>query len=196
MGRSKKARDGSSGAWSVGSLFALKGGNTQEFWLYLPARDTWYELDTIPAFGSSGRKKKVKAGADIVAADYALYALKGNKCRELWMYMVFGDGPRAVARRDGVAALDLAAVGGVQLRILPNPVLGDFAYLTAGKTPLPRLGTVRLYDAAGRSVLHSSFVIHGSPFALDLRGLCAGVYLARLSSEGRTTTQKLVIQRQ
>ncbi|MBM3323310.1 hypothetical protein FJY69_07525, partial [candidate division WOR-3 bacterium] len=83
-GRVKKSKDGGCGAWMAGVVFALKGGNTQEFWCYEPQGDSWTELDTLPVLGRSGKRKKVKAGADITAASGALFALKGNKTFELW----------------------------------------------------------------------------------------------------------------
>jgi len=78
-GKSKKSKDGGSAAWFGGSIYALKGGNTQELWRYDPGPDSWHELDTLPLVGSAGRKRKVKAGGGIVAADDALYALKGTR---------------------------------------------------------------------------------------------------------------------
>jgi hypothetical protein len=85
-GSSRRSRDGGSGAWLNGCLYALKGGNTQEFWRYNPSTDSWHELDTLPLRGTSGLKKRVKAGGDIVpqADGSALYALKGNNTREFW----------------------------------------------------------------------------------------------------------------
>ena len=85
-GQSRRSRDGGSGAWLNGCLYALKGGNTQEFWRYNPSTDSWHELDTLPQYGTSGLKKMVKGGGDIVpqADGSALYALKGNNTREFW----------------------------------------------------------------------------------------------------------------
>ncbi|MEO0077780.1 MAG: hypothetical protein ABIK86_02135, partial [candidate division WOR-3 bacterium] len=85
-GRMKKSKDGGCGTWLGQRVFCLKGGNTQEFWAYYPAGDSWAELETLPAFGSSGKRKKVKAGADITAWSGALFALKGNSTLELWQY--------------------------------------------------------------------------------------------------------------
>jgi len=85
-GRIKKSKDGGSATWFAGAVFALKGGNSQEFWKYAPATDSWKELDTLPQVGSSGRKKRVKNGGDVTCADNSFYALKGNNTRELWRY--------------------------------------------------------------------------------------------------------------
>jgi len=91
-GRRKRSKDGGSTTWYDGRICALKGGNTGEFWRYDPATDVWVELDTLPTFGSTGKRKKVKHGGDIVNADGVLYALKGNKTREFWRYIPGGEG--------------------------------------------------------------------------------------------------------
>jgi hypothetical protein len=89
-GKSKKLKDGGSAVWAEGYIYSLKGGNTQEFWRYCPSDTSpytcWIELDTMPAFGSTGKKKRVKGGGDIIVCDDAFYALKGNKTLELWAY--------------------------------------------------------------------------------------------------------------
>jgi hypothetical protein len=82
----KKSKDGGAGVWCDGVIFALKGGNTQECFIYFPAGNVWEERDTIPKVGSFAKKKKVKAGADAVYCYGSIYALKGNKCGELWHY--------------------------------------------------------------------------------------------------------------
>jgi len=86
-GRSKKSKDGGSAVLFDGAIYALKGGNTQEAWRYNPTSSTWTELDTLPSFGSTGRKKYVSKGADIIACTGGeLLAVKGNKTREFWRY--------------------------------------------------------------------------------------------------------------
>jgi hypothetical protein len=52
-----------------------------------------------------------------------------------------------------------------------------------------------LYDASGRLVFNSSLVTRNSSLSLDLRSLSTGIYLVRLSADGFTATQKLVLQR-
>ncbi len=194
-GGSKKAKDGSCGAFKGGKVYALKGGNTQEFWCYTVATNTWAELDTIPKFGSTGKKKKVKAGASIVAVDQVLYATKGNKCNELWKYKPaasFGGEP--MPSREGVMAERLA-IGDWRLAIAPNPIVSGYAALHYS---LPKAGpaTLRIFDVAGRSVLTQTLIAGRSgSVGLDLRHLSTGVYLAKLAADDFSTTQKLVLQR-
>ncbi len=82
----KKVKDGGSACYRNDLIFALKGGNTQEFWVYDPVKDEWEQRDTIPSRDSSGLRKRVKGGGDIVLAGDEILALKGNNTRALWQY--------------------------------------------------------------------------------------------------------------
>ncbi len=71
-GKYKKSSEGGSGTWYDGHLYALKGNKTGELWRYSPPTEstpagTWTALDTIPQVGSTGKKKWIKGGADIVS---------------------------------------------------------------------------------------------------------------------------------
>lgn len=194
--RSKKSKDGGSGAWHDGKLYALKGGNTQQFYRYDPATDLWEELDTMPTVGAASRKRRVKAGAELVSTGTgAFYALKGNKTPELWYYAASdratsADGPR----RDGALA------GAFDIRhpafeIAPNPLAGARAVL---RYSLPMAGAARVsvFDIAGRGVLSRGIIAGRSGSVnLDLGRLSAGVYLVKFEAAGRTLTGKLVVER-
>ncbi|MBM3323932.1 T9SS type A sorting domain-containing protein [candidate division WOR-3 bacterium] len=62
-------------------------------------------------------------------------------------------------------------------------------------SPEPSIMSLRVYDASGRVVLHSSLDISNSSFPLDLRSLRAGIYIVRLTVGSNSVTDKLVIQR-
>ncbi|MBM3322261.1 hypothetical protein FJY69_02100, partial [candidate division WOR-3 bacterium] len=47
-GKSKKPKDGSAGAFLDGKLYALKGGNTEELWVYAADSGKWTQLDDVP----------------------------------------------------------------------------------------------------------------------------------------------------
>jgi N-acetylneuraminic acid mutarotase len=195
QGKSRKSKDGGCAAWLSGAMYAFKGANTQELWKYCPQGDSWQEQDTIPSRGSSLRKKRIKAGADLTAyGGYVLLALKGNRCNELWRYI-----PATVALRDGITCSAPVVIRQSSFAIIPNPLRSGFATLrwdiaefgSANSDRVPRLS---IYDVTGRLVLHSSFVISNSSFSVDLRSMSAGVYLARLEAGGFMATQKLLIQ--
>jgi hypothetical protein len=175
---SKKAKDGSAAAYTpTGSVFTLKGGNTQEFWkcTFMTDGNSWAEKETIPR---GMLRKKVKAGAGMVAVGGSVFATKGNKCNELWMYVPssFASEPPA-PQHDGVLAGKTVIAQGMS--ISPNPLAGGFAVLRYG---LPRAGAARLsvYNMAGQTVMARTLVAGCSGNVnLDLRHLSNGVYLVK-----------------
>jgi hypothetical protein len=186
--RSKKAKDGGCAVVHDGAIYALKGGGTQQFWRFSLDSLTWRELDTVPQLGSTGKKKRVKAGADIAPlGDGAFLALKGNKTRELWRYVTPAVPP------DGGAAAGRGPAGAAGLAVGPNPARREATL----RYELPAAGpaSIRVYDAAGRAVLERGLAAtRAGVVRLDLRGLPAGVYLVRLEAAGHAATRKLVVQ--
>ena len=57
------AKDGGSAAWLGDGFYALKGANTQEFWQYFPAGDSWVEQETLPAVGSTVHRLRGRKGS-------------------------------------------------------------------------------------------------------------------------------------
>jgi hypothetical protein len=193
IGKSKKAKDGSGGAFDNGAIHALKGGNTQEFWKYDVAANVWTEHETIPAIGSTGKKKRVKNGGDVTRyADDVFFAFKGNKTTEFWRYVI-PVAPAAKPLPTGVMAGETPAAQPF-VKIGPNPLANGLATL---RYALPAAGpaSINVYDVSGRTVLSRSLVATRSgAVSLDLRSLSAGIYLVKVEAAGFTGTQKLVIQ--
>jgi len=199
--KSKKSKDGGSGAWYDGRLYALKGGNTCQYYRYEPSGDTWTELDTLSSFGSTAKKKKVKAGGDLVSyGGGAFFALKGNKTNEFWRYVepTGADRLPLTANRTGVMS-ERAASGKWRMAIAPNPIANGLATVRIQgiKGPRGRVANLRIFDAAGRCLKSETFVVRTSDFALplDMRRMSNGVYLVRFDAEGCSLSQKLVVQR-
>ncbi|MEO0078560.1 MAG: hypothetical protein ABIK86_06130, partial [candidate division WOR-3 bacterium] len=117
-GRNKKSKDGSGAAWLASSIYALKGGNTTEFWRYFPEHDSWQELEPMPLVGSSGKPRKVKAGGAITATDEVLFAFKGNKTSEFWRYT---PSPPLYASRFSPLASHLSPLR-CSVSVFPNPL--------------------------------------------------------------------------
>jgi hypothetical protein len=190
---SKKSKDGGAAAYMGSQIYAFKGGNTVEFWRYTPLGDSWREQEQIPLVGSTGKKKKIKAGGALAGyQEGAIFATKGNKCLEFWRYV-----PRSAmfagAEREGVMAGKMAIAQGTS--ISPNPLAGGFAVLRYG---LPKAGAAQLsvYNVAGQTVMARTLAAGRSGIVnLDLRHLSNGVYLVKFSSEGFASSQKLVVQR-
>ncbi|MFO7650368.1 MAG: T9SS type A sorting domain-containing protein [bacterium] len=191
-GKSKKAKDGSDAALLGGTVWALKGGNTQEFFALDVAGQAWTEKETIPAFGSTAKKKRVKAGGGIVTDGEVLYALKGNKTLEFWRYVA--GAPQAGARPDRSGVLAGVTAPAVRLRVGPNPA-SDRLFV---EYALPRAAaaSVRVADITGRVVVSRDLAAGlGGSVQLSLTGLARGVYLVQFSSEGFCETAKLVVGR-
>ncbi|MFO7652094.1 MAG: T9SS type A sorting domain-containing protein [bacterium] len=191
-GRSKKSKDGGSGAYFNGAVWALKGGNTQEWWRYDIAANAWTEFETLPAYGTTGKKKRVKAGADLVSyGNGGFFTAKGNKTLEFWRYFqaptAFAPAPRA-----GVQGAPVEVAGRVTLA--PNPMVSGRTTLHY-VLPVAGPAAVRVFDAAGRVVTRRELVAgRTGKVDLDLRGLSAGVYLVRFDSERCSSTAKVVIE--
>jgi hypothetical protein len=69
-----------------GFVYALKGNGTCEFYQYDIAANTWAAKESIPAIGSSGKKKGVKKGAALTGQFGIIYATKGNNLNDFWSY--------------------------------------------------------------------------------------------------------------
>jgi hypothetical protein len=194
-GGSKKSKDGGCGTFVNGSIYALKGGNTQEFWKYAIAGNSWAELETIPRIAPTGlKKKKVKTGADIISAGSVLYATKGNSSLEFWRYGL----PLLVNPRPAGSGV----MSGVEydsrqfsLRIAPNP----FTSSATVSYSLPRAGAVslKLFDVTGSLVttFASGRANAGShTYRVDATKLARGVYLVKFEADGYRATKKLILE--
>jgi hypothetical protein len=146
--------------------------------------DTWSELDTIPAVGSSTKKKKVKAGAGIVSiGNQVFFATKGNKTREFWRYRLVGE----VGIREEYAPVALPAGGG-GLSIVPNPATGFATVRFSSLLPAPF--SLRIYDIRGSLVMERPAA--ASSLILDCRGLAPGVYFVHAQGPRARATCRLV----
>ena len=199
-GKSKKSKDGSSGAAYGSHVYALKGGNTCEFWRYDAVTDSWYEKDTMPQVGSTLKKKRVKGGGDIVSYGdwWAFFALKGNKTLELWRY-VDSTPPRTYSpepdRDQGAQASSSAARTAMKIR--PSIVTTGFATLSfGGRMPFVPV-QVTVSDISGRVVVSRSITTALPVWPLDVRSLAPGVYFVRSSTPdiAQSAPVKFVVER-
>ncbi len=199
-GRKKRSKDGGSAAYFDGFIWALKGGSTAEWWKYDVAADTWTEKETMPAFGSTGRKKRVKYGADVVywsARQPIYFTAKGNKTVEFWCYFDLPSALSANPPRSGIAG-DLTSTGNLSFDVMPNPFR---AGAVAGFN-FPRSGYVDLavYTPLGCRVrtLESSELAPGHHLVAwdgrDDRGktVPVGIYCLRLVAKDSVVSRKVV----
>ncbi len=75
---------------TAGSLFALKGSNTLEFWRYSIADNRWTQL---PDFPTGGTTKRVKNGSGMVYVPqlHRIYALRGANTNDFYCYVIARD---------------------------------------------------------------------------------------------------------
>ncbi|MBN2465432.1 S8 family serine peptidase, partial [candidate division WOR-3 bacterium] len=191
-GRYRKSREGGSGAWFEGGIYALKGGNTTQCWHYDVGASTWSEFDSLPQLGEYGRNRRVYRGGNIINVGGMLYALKGNRTNELWRYAL-GSVEAPQPSREGVMAAQ-TSLGDGRLTIGPSPLSGGVVHLNAGGT-LAQSATVRLFDASGRQVAARNLTLRNGGADFDVRHLAAGVYLVKVDTDGRSIMQKLVIEK-
>ncbi|MGQ9678456.1 MAG: T9SS type A sorting domain-containing protein [bacterium] len=188
----KRAKEGSCGVWAYGSIFALKGGNTCEFWRYLPNGDSWVELDTMPSVGSSGRKKRVRDGGDITfSSDGVIYALKGNKTLEVWRFVPGAEivNPVPPARTAVMAERnELSTNPRLEVR---NPV-GKGELRLRYSLGAAKRGRIELWDLTGRLVVAQTLADQEGEFSFGGSGRKSGVYFVRLLTGGRTLVEKAV----
>lgn len=135
-GKKKKPGEGSGAAMHDGAIYTTKGGNTCEFWMFDPKAVVWVELDTIPQIGSTGRKKRVKQGGDLVSTgDSVFYALKGKKSSEFYMYTPpaeFRSAGRSGITNAGTLRLDLRGASRVSVFDANGRLVGSDTELRSG----------------------------------------------------------------
>jgi hypothetical protein len=144
-------------------------------------------------FGSTGKKKRVKAGGDLASDGSRLFALKGGKTAEAWAWGPFGLEPEAGGERQersGVQSDCRLQIADCRLQANQSPARAGRAALSFA---VPPAGQARLTvcDAAGRVAFDRTLA--GRCGTVELGGLGRGVYLARLSGPGWTRTARLTI---
>jgi hypothetical protein len=201
----RRVKNGGALASQGQTLYALKGGNTQQFWHYNFAADSWKRNTDIP-LAASGRRVRVKMGAALAEADSTIFCLKGSNSYEFWEYRPVADTVPLVTEpqpnREGV----MAQVTGLDqtkpwLTAYPNPArLGlNIGYNVTS----PAATRLRVYDAAGKVVTslwdgarsRGQYVTHWSGLAANGRQVPAGIYFVKLESGDTRLTQKVIIQR-
>jgi len=188
-GKKKTSGDGGAFAFANGIVYAFKGNNTNEFWGWNPATDTWTELDSM---ATGPKRKKVKAGGSLVAVRGKIYALRGNSTNEFFLYNANIQGFFGLPQHPGGQGGAIAAGLKFGLRVAPNPFRGSSVVMYS--LPKPGAVSVKLYDVTGRLAmdLYSGRQAAGNyRLSLARPGLAAGVYFLKLKSDDGTSEQRL-----
>lgn len=191
-GKKKKVKEGGCIDYYGGKFYAVKGGNTKEFWSYDPGPDAWAYVGEV---GGGAPFKGIKCGRSLTATASGIYCIIGNNTNEFWLYgVVLGSQPPLSERAEQTSASASSAVNPV-LRIFPNPCKG--AATIAYSLPRATNARLRLYDASGKLVafLGEGAIAAGShTTCLDVRNLAEGIYVLRLETPVTITTEKLIIE--
>lgn len=185
-GRNKKARDGCGGAMAGNLLYALKGGNTLEFYSYDLDASDWRQLEDV-GIPTGAPLKRVKGGGSLAYSAFldGLFVLVGNNTNEFWFYARSGSagGGTQDGEFDGPAT-------SAKARLTPNPASGraQLTWSQCGHAP----AQLTIFDVAGREVLKLGGT--GPQFEFGTRDLAPGVYILALDTPaGRATTRLQVI---
>ncbi|MEO0085908.1 MAG: C25 family cysteine peptidase [candidate division WOR-3 bacterium] len=192
-GKKIRAKDGAAlAAINPNTVYAFTGGNRDFFFLFTDSLNAWAEMSPLP-LGPSG--KKPKSGAALVGLGKQVWALKGNKTLEFWVYTpdtMLLLTPQ-LPERSGVMA-GRQPLDRVGLSLTPNPLSGGRATL-AYSLPASGPALITISDVTGRTVLRQTFAAGRSgAVPLDLSRLAGGVYLVKMESGNNRMSVKLVLQ--
>jgi hypothetical protein len=187
MGKKKKIKDGAALAFDgSNTIFAFKGGNTQEFWAYNVMTNNWAELETIPR-GLS--RKRVKSGGALAYLNGAVYALKGSNTVEFWMH-TFAKTPVLLA---GQSEITSTKIESPKFSIFPNPSKSNLSikYDVKSENDL----RIKIYNITGALIRETTIKPKNDQIKLNLKDLSQGVYILRLENDNYQTSKKLIIQK-
>jgi hypothetical protein len=197
-GKKRKAKSGAGMAENDRTIYALKGGNTTEFWGYLCDTDRWVQLADMPLGGG----KRVKGGGGLTCSHSSnpshtsyIFAFKGNNTTEFWRYGPSSYSSQFTASRPNQMSNFQLSIFNLQLAAKPNP----FSNATTITYSLPTSGNVslKLYDVTGAlvSTLVSGYHPAGtSSFIVPRSSLSSGIYLLKFDAGITAMTAKLIIE--
>ncbi|MEO0101142.1 MAG: T9SS type A sorting domain-containing protein [candidate division WOR-3 bacterium] len=182
VNKKKKVKEGGCIEWFNGKVYAVKGGNTKEFWAYNPNNNSWQYLGDI-----TEATKGIKCGRSLTSSEYAsgLFCLIGNNTNEFFYYPASG----ILVKELTSAAMENVSEKKIGISVVPNPTKG----LTKVYYHLPKkeVATLKIYNTLG-SLVYSAKSDKGE---FTVKKLPAGIYLLRLesASNGYKEDRKLVV---
>lgn len=175
-GKSKKVKEGGCLEELEGKLYAVKGGNTKEFWSYDPAANNWTYVGEV---GDGAPFKGIKCGRSLTEGGDGIFCIIGNNTNELWHYTPpVADGP--------ASAVTMQPMG---LTATPNPTSG--AATVRGRLPDGVRATLTVYNALG-NIVQTATSFDDEFGTIELR---PGVYVLRAQAGGSSVTSQLVVQK-
>ncbi len=204
-GKKKKPKDGAALVYYDNNIYMLKGGNTNEVWIYSVAADSWQQMETAEEWdiplGQSN--KKVKDGGSMIRFGDYFYASKGKNTAEFYRHSLptkeviderLKD-ERLEDEKINLSICNLQSSNQFNIEIVPNPVINAFTI----KYILPEPGpmSLKIYNVAGKLVISytSSKISKNGIVKIDIKNLSSGVYLLRFISKGINITRKVVLEK-
>jgi len=178
--KSKKVGEGAAMTLWNGKIYAFKGNNTKEFWMYDPANDAWVPKDTIP---KGSERKYVKGGGGLCTFDGSIYAIKGNNTNVIYKYI--GTTTLLASLPNTGTHQELSRP--TSIRINSNPTRGFTTVYY--NWPKNEMATLKIYNILGE-VIYSAKTNKG---LFTIRRLPAGIYLLRFKTKGYKEDKKLVV---
>ncbi|MEO0092365.1 MAG: S8 family serine peptidase [candidate division WOR-3 bacterium] len=184
-GKNTKVKDGASLCYDGDSLiYAFKGGNRQEFWVFNINQNRWQELDTVPR--AVGRKK-IGSGAGLAFADDKVFALKGNKTREFWSFTPVLSDLFIVAKYSDISQTFSPLQEKVvktkidnEIRIRPN-FFNEHSKIELNLSELCAV-KISLYNSVGQllsEILDEKLPVCRYSIPISKNGLSAGIYFLK-----------------
>ena len=187
-GKRSKTKDGCDLTWDhSNTAYAFSGGNRPFFFAYVDTLARWVEVESLP-HGPS--RRRVKHGGSLCWLVNRVWALKGNKTNEFWVYT-----PDTMAlcglrpERGGVASGGTTGDEKPAFLVGPCPARTGLN-LFAGATGAA--AEVELLSPLG-AVLARRTVLPRSGTRFDVSGLPAGTYFVRVTIDGMPVVRKVVI---
>ncbi len=189
-GKKKKAKEGSAGAYNpaTGMIYALKGGNTLEFFSYNPATDQWTILEDV---GQPEGKpaKRVKGGGALTYSSNAggLFAFVGNNTNEFWLYVPASSYLMSTASGNNGVQVETKNLKNFTLTVSR---VKDYLKVTY-TLPVNIKANLKIYNALGEIVYNATS--DRNYFMIDTKKFATGLYIMKFEANEYKATKKLVI---
>ncbi|MDO7873365.1 T9SS type A sorting domain-containing protein [Hymenobacter sp. ASUV-10] len=172
---------------AVGSYLTIEGSNLQgalRITFAGPGSPSAGPGFVVNAAGTVIQNVEVPAGA--ASGPVMVTTPRGVVSALTYTVLAGGTGPLATA----------APAAPAHLGLLPNPAHGRATVLLPATPGSDFPATITLLDALGRMVRAETVALGAGAtrHALDLAGLTPGLYLVRLTANGTTATQRLVVE--
>ena len=154
---------------------------------------TFTTADGTIAFAASSNYN-LNDGSDIAfrslfaEADYIGQVVPQGAANRVVLVAEFNGTPQVVSRSLADVTLSSSSFDAIEgLKMYPNPLKGNTLYLTSTANASM---SVQIFDVLGKEVVKSNVMNN----TVNISGLNAGIYIVKVTEEGKTATRKLVIQ--